>query len=151
MAYGLKVSSCQPLINCTCYLGAMTLCYQCAKYNHAECSIENFNREAIDITSCLGMCFVSEILPITPTMIITNVVISIPQRVNEDQLQFPLKVVVLSKSSFLFHLKNHHTKDADVNLKFQLKWSSHFDVRSICLLQLLCKRDYGYHNQARFH
>ena len=33
-----------------------------------------------------------------------------------------------SKFSFLFHLKNHHSKDA--HLKFQLKRSGHLDVRS---------------------
>ena len=36
---------------------------------------------------------------------------------------------------FLFPLKNHHSKD--VNFKFQWKWSSHLDVRSNFLLQLL--------------
>ena len=46
-----------------------------------------------------------------------------------------------SKFSFLFHLKNHHSKI--VNLKFQLKWSSHLDVGSNLYIAvaytLLCK------------
>ena len=30
------------------------------------------------------------------------------------------------KISFVFHLKDHHTRD--VNLKFQLNWSNRFDL-----------------------
>ena len=48
-----------------------------------------------------------------------------------------------SKFCFLFHLKNHHSKD--VNFKFQLKQSSHLDVGSICILQvpiISCKLNY---------
>ena len=56
-----------------------------------------------------------------------------------------------SKFSSLFHLKNHHSKD--VNFKFQLKRSSHLDVRINCVYIvvayiLLC--NYGYHNQTCF-
>ena len=36
---------------------------------------------------------------------------------------------------FFFPLKNHHSKD--VNFKFQLKWSSHLNLQSNFLLQLL--------------
>ena len=41
-----------------------------------------------------------------------------------------------SKFSFMFHLKNHHSKD--VNLKFQLKWSCCLDVRSNFVYLQLC-------------
>ena len=58
-----------------------------------------------------------------------------------------------SKLSFLLHLKNHYSKD--VNSKIQLKRSSRLDVRSNLYIAgaciLLCKLNYGYHNQTRFH
>ena len=58
-----------------------------------------------------------------------------------------------SKSNFLFHLKNHHSKV--INSKFELKWVSRLDGRInfvICIcLYLLCKLNHGYHNQAHFH
>ena len=41
-----------------------------------------------------------------------------------------------SKFSFLFHLKNHHSKD--VNLEFQLKWSSRLDVHSSFVKFVYC-------------
>ena len=46
-------------------------------------------------------------------------------------LLFPLKVhcPIFPKSTFLFHLKNHHS--TDVNLKFKLKRSGHFDVQAV--------------------
>ena len=68
---------------------------------------------------------------------------------------FVIKVArsYFSKFSFLFHLKNHYSKA--VNLKFWLKRSSRLDVRSnLCIAVayiLLCKLNYGYRNQARFH
>ena len=37
-------------------------------------------------------------------------------------------MVLFSKFSFLFHLKNHYSKD--VNFKFQLKQSSRLEIRS---------------------
>ena len=57
-----------------------------------------------------------------------------------------------SKFSFLFHVKNHLSKD--VNLEFQLKQSSRLDVGSSCIAVaciLLCKLYYSYHDQACFH
>ena len=58
-----------------------------------------------------------------------------------------------SKFSFLFHLKNHHSKD--VNSKFQLKQSSCFNIWNnfvYCVAYvLLYKLNYGYHNQTHFH
>ena len=57
-----------------------------------------------------------------------------------------------SKISFLFYLKDHHTKD--VNFKCQLNQSSHLDVGSNFIAVayiIMCKLNYGYHNQARFH
>ena len=56
---------------------------------------------------------------------------------------------IFKKFVFLFHLKDHHTKD--VNLKFWLYWSSHLDVyrKQDCILQLpiwLRKFNYGKRN-----
>ena len=61
-----------------------------------------------------------------------------------------------SKFSSLFPWKNHLSKD--VNFKFRLKCSSRLDLQSnseFCILHLtiilLCKCNYGYHNQPGFH
>ena len=58
-----------------------------------------------------------------------------------------------SKFSFLFHLKNHHSKDVKVNL--WLKRSSHLDIYDailyIAVRHYLTLYNYVYHNQAFFH
>ena len=45
-----------------------------------------------------------------------------------------------SKFSLVFHLRDHHNKN--VNLKFQLNWSNHFDVVSNFVY---CSCLYNYH------
>ena len=40
----------------------------------------------------------------------------------------PLRFTVLFFKTFIFHLKDHHTKD--INLKFQLNWSNGLDLVS---------------------
>ena len=76
-----------------------------------------------------------------------------------DQLcygSFCLKVhsPIFQNLDFWFHLKNHHSKD--INWKFQLKSVKPFGCTTVILFIavayiLLCKLNYGYHNQACFH
>ena len=64
-------------------------------------------------------------------------------------MQFVLKVhsPIFLKFGFRFHLKNHHSEDA--NLKFRLMYEA--NLYNVVAYIWLCKLSYGYHNQAHFH
>ena len=61
--------------------------------------------------------------------------------------------VFSSKFSFLFHLKNHHSKDVNLNFIWngQAVWIYKADLYTAVAYTLPCKLNHGYHNQAHFH